>query len=391
MNIPLHDAQQYASATDRGHFRFCGPTGHVAAAGAPIPLQQGTAQTLEQRLSDAFADSDDDALIGGAMPFHRSDRDCLWLSRSCNRGMWNTERDQACAVAERIWAEPGIADYAAAVSDALQIMEQDTGRADALRKIVLARVLKVRTRHPISLDALLSRLAIDPGTTAFRVALPDDGPHPRALVGATPELLLEKQGKHILSYPLAGSARRSPDMVKDCNACSDLAQSDKDRREHAIVVEYILDTLAPYCEQLSCPDGTRLTCTRSMWHLGTRIIGHVKDRDVPSAVLAASLHPTPAVCGLPCQRADDLIRQLEPTSRGFYAGAVGWTAKNGDGAWHVAIRCAEISDCDATLFAGAGIVPGSDPKAEAQETGSKFAALLHALGLPADTALTGLN
>jgi len=108
-------------------------------------------------------------------------------------------------------------------------------------------------------------------------------------------------------------------------------------------------------------------------------------------VLAARLHPTPAVCGLPCARAAGLIRSLEPVERDFYAGAVGWCDRRGDGAWYVAIRCAELCGAQARLYAGAGIVLGSEPRAEAAETGAKFGALLAALGLPRDAALHDLD
>ncbi|MFC7553374.1 chorismate-binding protein [Pseudoroseomonas wenyumeiae] len=91
--------------------------------------------------------------------------------------------------------------------------------------------------------------------------------------------------------------------------------------------------------------------------------------------------PHPAVCGLPRERAARLIGEIEPHDRGFYAGAVGWCDGRGDGAWHVSIRCAEIAGEQARLYAGAGIVPGSDPWAEAAETGAKYAALLAALGI----------
>lgn len=391
MNFSLFDGRGSTVAADAGHFAFSGPSGHIRATGAPVAIARGSIDSLETRLEGAFADCGPEAIIGGAMPFHRQDHDYLWLSPRCTGVFQTVERSPAEAVADHARADPPVEIYTDAVITALRQMERERDLPEGLKKIVLARSLKVRTQDPISLDGLMARLADDPTTTAFRVALPDSGNRPRALIGASPELLLEKRGNHICSYPLAGSARRLPDTVEDANACTRLASSEKDRREHAIVVEYILDTLAPFCDQLACPDGTRLTCTRSMWHLGTRITGQVKDRDMPAALLAAHLHPTPAVCGSPRDRADELIRHLEPVPRGFYAGAVGWSAKNGDGAWHVAIRCAEICGCDARLFAGAGIIPGSDPMAEAVETGSKFAALLRALGLPASAALAGLD
>ncbi|MNQ93520.1 Isochorismate synthase DhbC [compost metagenome] len=119
-----------------------------------------------------------------------------------------------------------------------------------------------------------------------------------------------------------------------------------------------------------------------MWHLGTRIEGRLRRPDeVSAAELAALLHPTPAVCGSPRDRAAELIRELEAYDRGFYAGAVGWTNAVGDGAWYVALRCAEVCGREARLYAGAGIVEGSDPAAEADETSGKFQAVLRALGV----------
>jgi isochorismate synthase len=118
-----------------------------------------------------------------------------------------------------------------------------------------------------------------------------------------------------------------------------------------------------------------------MWHLGTRIVGTLKDEETPVAELAAALHPTPAVCGLPRRRAAEVISALEGYDRGFYAGAVGWADEQGDGEWYVSIRSARIAGAHATLYAGAGIVAGSDPAAETDETSAKFVAMLSALGI----------
>jgi isochorismate synthase len=148
-----------------------------------------------------------------------------------------------------------------------------------------------------------------------------------------------------------------------------------------MVVESILDTLTPYCADLSTPEGTGLRATASMWHLGTRIVGRLKDTSLSSAFFAALLHPTPAVCGLPRKLAHAQITELEPYDRDFYAGAVGWCDSAGDGRWYVSIRCAEIDGDEARLYAGAGIVPGSTPEGEVAETAAKFKAMLDAFGI----------
>src|SRR5690606_13041490 len=112
--------------------------------------------------------------------------------------------------------------------------------------------------------------------------------------------------------------------------------------------------LAPFCTDIAIPDGTRLRATATMWHLGTRIVATLKDDSVSAAELAARLHPTPAVCGMPRLASAQAIADLEEYDRGFYAGAVGWVDRNGDGEWYVALRCAEVDACNVRLYAGAG-------------------------------------
>ena len=386
MNSPFPNAAVLARPDwPAGRFVFQGPGGSIMSDGPHRAVPPGDAATLESRLAHAFRGRGADTIVGGALPFLQGEDDCLWQADRTVRHPWAQPATHGSAAACAVVADPAPAVYGAAVRRALDRMRAEAEQPDGLRKVVLARTLNVQADRPIAPGQLLARLAQDDSVTAFCVALPA---RDATLVGATPELLLDKRGPVIRSHPLAGSARRSADPVADAAACAALAGSDKDRREHAMVVEYILDTLAPLCRDLACPEGTRLTCTRSMWHLGTRIEGRLRDDSLPVPVLAARLHPTPAVCGLPCGRAAEVIAQLEPVERAFYAGAVGWTDRRGDGAWYVAIRCAEICGRQARLFAGAGIVPGSSPRAETLETGSKFAAMLTALGLPADAALT---
>ncbi|MBA4489247.1 isochorismate synthase MenF [Paracoccus sp. S1E-3] len=370
-------------------FSFSGPSGQIHGRGAGQPVPRGSADTLESRLPVIGAG--DRCLIGGALPFSRQDHDYLWQARQVSRHAPAREVAAPPDLAYRdIRAEPSPTLYAASVAHALRIMDRSE---PALSKVVLARTLAVEADGPIPQDGTFRRIAEDQSVTAFRVMLPDDPRHGgwtgRALIGATPELLIDKAGARISSHPLAGSARRQADPELDRLARERLQASEKDRREHAIVVEYILDTLAPYCTRLTCPEGTVITGTRSMWHLGTRIEGSLRDPAHPAVLLAAMLHPTPAVCGMPCARAAGLIQQLEPVERAFYAGAVGWCdlGAGGDGSWYVAIRCADICGPYARLYAGAGIVPGSEPAAEAAETGAKFGAMLQVLGLPGDTGM----
>lgn len=390
MSSMLQDIRHDRAASTPAPFAFGGPRGFVTGEGGLRALPRGPAATLEARVTAALSASDGDAVLGGALPFHREADDHLWIA---DRIAFTAPpaSDPTPTPTLEVRPEPPAGHYADAVAKALRIMSNEGADADGLRKIVLARTLAVEAERPILLDRLLSRLTEDPAVTAYQVALPQQRGQSRALVGATPELLVEKAGRRVTSFPLAGSARRRHDPVEDAAAATGLAASEKDRREHAMVVEYILDVLAPHCRELGCPEGTGLTSTRSMWHLGTRIEGVLKDDTTPSVVLAGKLHPTPAVCGLPHDRAACLIRDLEPVDRDFYAGAVGWSKASGDGAWYVAIRCAEICGTQARLYAGAGIVPGSDPAAEAAETAAKFEALLTAFGLPSAAGLTQDN
>jgi isochorismate synthase len=190
-----------------------------------------------------------------------------------------------------------------------------------------------------------------------------------------------QRGAQVLAHPLAGSARRSADPVQDERAAQTLLASAKDHDEHRHVVEAIVDGLSPYCSHIDAQARPVLHATATMWHLGTRIHATLKDPRVPAAALLAQLHPTPAVCGTPQQAALQRIRELEPVPRGFYAGAVGWLDAQGDGDWYVAIRCARLQGTQLRLYAGAGIVAGSQPQAEVAETAAKFAALLNALGV----------
>ncbi|WP_138466691.1 isochorismate synthase MenF [Poseidonocella sp. HB161398] len=370
-------------------FAFRGGSRTLVAEGSALRVPPGPASSLEERLAAVMARMPKGGAIGGALPFDSRADDYLFLAASLGHHLPDGAAAAPRQVPMELHAEPSPADYARAVSDALAIMGREGGSEAALRKVVLARSLAVQSAEPFRISEILASLSEDPAVVAYQVAVPgiDGDPGPRYLVGATPELLVKKTRHRVLSHPLAGSARRCADPVEDAAAAASLAGSAKDKREHAMVVEYILDTLAPDCRSLGCPEGTRLTSTRSMWHLGTRIEGVLKDDTVPSAVLAARLHPTPAVCGLPCRRAEEEIRRLEPVPRGFYAGAVGWSDAHGDGAWYVAIRCAEICGARARLYAGAGIVPGSDPQSEVSETGAKFGALLAALGLSEGAAL----
>jgi isochorismate synthase len=264
--------------------------------------------------------------------------------------------------------------YADAVRAAVAMIH-----AGALRKVVLARTLEVEARRELDPRQLLHRLrAVDP--SAFTFAVPA-GPDPSdgLLVGASPELLVSRFGRQVRANPLAGSAARSGDPELDRANADALIADDKNRSEHAIVVEAVASALEPLCSELTWDRQPRLLETANVWHLSTHFRGVLAEPTPTALELAAALHPTPAVCGEPATVARAAIRELEPFERGIYSGPVGWVDAAGDGEWAIALRCARLSGDRATLYAGAGIVSGSDPDSELEETERKFRAFLDSL------------
>jgi isochorismate synthase len=254
--------------------------------------------------------------------------------------------------------------------------------AGPLRKVVLARTLRLTLDSPVDVRALLANLMRDNqhGYT-YAVDLPPVGGRPRTLLGASPELLVRRRGPVVTANPIAGTLARSPDPEQDRRNAAALRASAKDRDEHLVVVEAVVEALRPFCRRLTVAPEPSLVGTPAVWHLSTQVSGELIDPGVSALRLACALHPTPAVCGTPADLARRTIAELEPFDRGFYAGAVGWCDATGDGQWAVAIRCAEVCDSSLRLFSGAGIMPASQPHLELAETSAKFQTLLRAMGL----------
>lgn len=242
--------------------------------------------------------------------------------------------------------------------------------ASELEKVVLARDVLVWAQEPLDPRALVHRLA-DRFPDCFAFAC-------RGLVGATPELLIRRTGTAVESVPLAGSARRGRDLGEDERLGEALLSSAKDRAEHQLAVDSVWEALRPLCARLEADADPWLLRLDNVQHLATRFRG-VLTRPVPSLDLAGALHPTAAVCGTPTAAALHRIRALERMDRGRYAGPVGWTDAHGDGEWAIALRCAEVDGLRARLFAGAGIVTGSLPEGELEETRLKLRAMQSAL------------
>ncbi|SNT46489.1 isochorismate synthase [Streptosporangium subroseum] len=368
-----------------GTFFFTSPTRTLLARGVHLEVPDSGAKSLHGRVSSALRDAEESGhphpVAVGAIPF-REDRPARLLVPAAV--CWTSPRTGASSVPEQVTrastklgAVPDSGDYVRGVEMALAKLT--TGE---LKKIVLARALDITMGAPIDVRQVLRNLVRrDPQAYGYAVNLPSVTGTARTLLGASPELLFSRSGRRITTNPLAGSAPRHPDPVVDQTLARDLLSSDKDLREHALVVENIVEALRPYCRDLSVPAGPSLLSTASMWHLSTRITGVLDDPEITSLEMATMLHPTPAVCGTPAGAAREAIAEIEPFDRGLYAGLVGWCDAAGDGEWVVTIRCAEVADQTLRLFAGAGIVAGSVPEAELAETTAKFQTMLRAVGL----------
>ena len=244
-------------------------------------------------------------------------------------------------------------------------------------KVVVSRQVDVRMDEPIDVAALLRRWRrIEPTASFF--SMPTSMGR---LVGASPELLVERDGSAVRSRPLAGTTDRTHEATSVLPR--ELLASTKDSAEHRLVVDAIGDVLAPLCSDLDVPARPDLVHLHNITHLATSVVGTLAPRpdgSRPTALeLVAALHPTPAVGGVPRDRALALISRLEPEDRGHFAGPVGYVDARGDGRWMIGIRAMTVSGPDALLAAGVGIVRGSDPQTELVEVNLKLTAAFDAL------------
>lgn len=237
-----------------------------------------------------------------------------------------------------------------------------------LAKVVLARDHAVWSEHRFDALDLARRLHRRFPRCHTFVA---DG-----LVGATPELLLARDGDRVTSRVLAGTTGRSDDEGEDAALGAALLASDKDQHEHRLAADSVREVLAPRCAQLEEDPHPRLLRLDNVQHLATVFRGRLAEAGASSSLaLVAALHPTAAVGGTPRGDAVALIAALEGMERGRYAAPVGWTDAAGDGEWGIALRCAELSGARARLFAGVGVVGASLPEDELEETRLKLRAM----------------
>ncbi len=257
-------------------------------------------------------------------------------------------------------------DFEQAVADATERIG-----AGGLEKVVLAREVVVTAPSAHDPGAVFGALREHfPSCFCFCCGTPE-----AAFLGASPELLIRRSGAGASTVALAGSTRRSSDPAIDDHLAEQLLRSDKDRREHRIVADEIVRSLRPHAVWVEAADEPEVVKVANIQHLATPVIAQLAEPRSAIA-LAGLLHPTPAVGGDPGPAAREAIVELEGMDRGWYAGPVGWMDATEDGEFCVALRSAILRDREAHLYAGGGIVAGSDPAAELAETEVKLEALL---------------
>lgn len=248
-------------------------------------------------------------------------------------------------------------------------------RGGDIEKLVLAREVRLRASAAINPAGALARLRAEYRDCAvFAFARGE-----RCFLGATPEPLARLEGHGVRTSAVAGSIARGATPEEDETLGRALLADPKERREHGLVVEALRSALAPVCAQLDIPGQPELLRLANIQHLHTPVTG-VVEGEGGLLDLVARLHPTPAVCGLPKEAALARIRESEPFDRGWYAGPIGWVDGQACGEFVVAIRSALIVGSEARLYAGCGIVGGSDPAREFEESRLKLRPLLRALG-----------
>jgi menaquinone-specific isochorismate synthase len=366
---PLHSGVDLLAAVAPEDFVFkrngVGIVAHGRIDTVPVGEVMKALEAIE--VDDAVERRGTGPVAVGALPFEAAGTSALRIPRRVvgvdDAGAWVTEIEGAdgAPAPARPSAPADVLDQAAWIRAVQQIIGL-IGRGD-IEKVVLARQVVVRGPADFDLPAVVRRLAADrPDAWVYA----DDG-----LVGVTPELLVARSGREVLSLPRAGTVPH--------HRQGDLLDTPRLVHEFRVVADSIAAALEPLCYDVAAdlPSPVR---AGSVAHLGSRMTGRLRDRALTALDLALALHPTPAVGGRPLDQALELIASLEPAPRGRYAGPVGWVDATGDGEFAVALRCAEIDGDRAVLSVGNGIVAGSDPIDEWTETVAKLATMREALG-----------
>lgn len=307
----------------------------------------------------------------------------LTLTLDCRSGT-----DLSGVTAER--APPGHAIIGAITAHAPNLAGWSSGiraataafASGAMRKVVLARQTTVALHAPVDPFALLARLQ-QPGGFVFGFEVAAG----HAFVGCSPERLFRRDGRTLSTEALAGTRRRGDTLHDDQRLAAELLASTKERAEHHHVVEAIEADLAPLCAALSRDEHPQICRLSQVQHLHTPFTGTLSSTTSDTDLLAA-MHPTPAVCGRPTERARSFIARAEPFDRGWYAGPIGWVDHDA-AEFAVGIRSVLVLGDSLRFCTGAGIVEGSQPDSEWAELGAKSSRLTGLLQPPVQQRAVG--
>jgi len=319
---------------------------------------------------------------------HRSEQGTFLVCNILHHGLDDTLSDEVIQQLEEVqfeltlsdWEErtilhrrdiPDRAEWQSSVETALTEMS-----AGKYEKVVLARKATLTFNDPVDPVAYLLRLRRMTEETFNFYFQADEG---HAFLGATPERLFKRQGRTLMTEAIAGTRPRGLTTRDDERYSKALLSSDKELREHAIVVDMIRNVLEMHCHHLIVDQDVQITKLSHVQHLCKHFKGEL-DEGTSDADLIEALHPTPAMGGYPTDIALAAIEELEPFNRGWYAAPIGFVGHDHT-EFVVAIRSALIEKERVSLYSGAGIVLGSDPAEEWQEIEDKISKFLKALDL----------
>lgn len=326
---------------------------------------------IEQAFERAKGRGVQKPILVGAVPFRSTSNSFLYIPEQYTHSFDGNAKENTENATFTYRGHGDKEAYMNQVSNALE--EIATG---SLSKAVLSRKRRILLTEPIDSQSVFRRLASqNTNSYNFLIKMGDI-----SWVGASPELLVRKSQMVYESNPLAGSIVRGRTPEEDDINRELLVKSKKDGHEHDLVVRYICEKLGELGieEPDIFPRGVCSTAT--MLHLSTNIRFKSNMVGLSSLEVAIHLHPTPAVCGYPASKANDLIARVESFDRGFFSGLVGWMTEDGQGEWVVCIRCAAIDERGVDIFAGAGIVKSSLPEQEFFETEAKMKTFINSIG-----------
>ncbi|MEI7419760.1 MAG: isochorismate synthase [Actinomycetes bacterium] len=292
----------------------------------------------------------------------------LWLTRI------NIEEKEALALIQKtttnqsVRFEPGHTTSEQFIQNVVAAL--DLINTNAVEKVVLARDLKAEVTTSFNINPAIATLS-KKFSSCFTYSV-------AGLFGSSPELLVQVSHSQVSARVLAGTAGRGTDPGVDQAIGAALLSSTKNRAEHKFAVDSLVSALDELCIEIDADNEPFSLSLPNLWHLASDVHAVLK-ADSSSLQVVNALHPSAAVAGTPKDRAIELIQQIETIDRGRYAGPVGWLGADGDGVWAIALRGAQLEQNTLTAFAGCGIVAGSDPEAELQETNLKFKPIVEAL------------